>query len=87
MINEYGSTEATVDGTICIWSEFVLCIMGGHSSTTRGKLGASTGVFLLPGETFNLPGHFRIGLGVEPPFFQKAMNEFENFLINYQQGN
>ncbi|HBE19705.1 MAG TPA: hypothetical protein DEG17_24140 [Cyanobacteria bacterium UBA11149] len=51
------------------------------------KLVEDTGVFLLPGETFNLPGHFRIGLGVEPPFFQKAMNEFENFLINYQQGN
>lgn len=54
------------------------------SQTFARQLVEETGVFILPGETFNMPGHFRIALGVEPPFFQKAMNKFEPFLINYK---
>lgn len=44
------------------------------------KLVEKTGVFLLPGETLNLPDSFRIALGLEPAIFQKAMNRFESFL-------
>ncbi|MEM9543680.1 MAG: aminotransferase class I/II-fold pyridoxal phosphate-dependent enzyme [Cyanobacteria bacterium P01_E01_bin.42] len=44
------------------------------------KLVEETGIFILPGETLNLPGSFRIALGIEPTIFQKAMNKFEEFL-------
>ena len=48
------------------------------------KLVEETGVFLLPGEVFNMPSHFRIALGVEPDRFKKAMKEFERYLQNYK---
>lgn len=39
-----------------------------------------TEVFLLPGEAFELPGHFRLGLGVCPEDFSEAMHRMGTFL-------
>lgn len=57
---------------------------GIESQAFTRKLVEATGVFLLPGEVFNTPGHFRIALGIEPDRFNKAMNEFERCLQNYK---
>ncbi|MGK7925100.1 MAG: aminotransferase class I/II-fold pyridoxal phosphate-dependent enzyme [Spirulina sp.] len=43
----------------------------------------STGVCLLPGETFKVSGHFRMSLGVEPAYFQTAMQKLESYLQKY----
>lgn len=56
-----------------------------NSQDFSRKLVEQTEVLLLPGEAFDMPGHFRIALGIEPSLFQKAMNEFESFLVNYKQ--
>lgn len=37
-------------------------------------------VFLLPGETFEEPNHFRICLGLEPKKFSEAIKRFQDFL-------
>jgi aspartate/methionine/tyrosine aminotransferase len=39
-----------------------------------------TEVFLLPGEAFEVPGHFRLGLGVSPEDFAEAMRRLGDFL-------
>ncbi|STX28519.1 aspartate aminotransferase [Legionella beliardensis] len=44
------------------------------------KLVTQTGVSVLPGECFNLPGFFRMRLGVEPAHFKIAMEKFFKFL-------
>ncbi|HAZ46447.1 MAG TPA: hypothetical protein DDW76_32425 [Cyanobacteria bacterium UBA11369] len=41
------------------------------------RLVQETGVLVLPGESFDCPGHFRITLGVEPERFQKAINKLD----------
>ena len=38
------------------------------------------GVFLLPGETFDCPGYFRICLGVEPNRFAEAMEKLDRHI-------
>lgn len=40
------------------------------------------GVLLLPGEAFDTPKHFRIALGVNPEFFQQALERFAQELKN-----
>ena len=37
-------------------------------------------VFLLPGETFDMPNHFRLCLGKEPEYFRKAMEKFQEYI-------
>lgn len=44
------------------------------------ELVEETGVLFLPGEAFNLPGYFRVALGVEPEFFKEALNKFSYYL-------
>jgi aspartate/methionine/tyrosine aminotransferase len=39
-----------------------------------------TEVFLLPGEAFENPGHFRLGLGVSPEDFSEAMHRLGDFV-------
>jgi aspartate/methionine/tyrosine aminotransferase len=39
-----------------------------------------TEVCLLPGETFEVPGHFRLGLGVSPEDFSEALRRLGAFL-------
>lgn len=39
-----------------------------------------TGVFVLPGEVFEVPGHFRIGFGQPPEAFSGAMDLLSGFL-------
>lgn len=39
-----------------------------------------TEVVLLPGETFEVPGHFRLGLGVSPDDFSEALRRLGAFL-------
>ncbi|WP_437978267.1 aminotransferase class I/II-fold pyridoxal phosphate-dependent enzyme [Sorangium sp. So ce295] len=39
-----------------------------------------TGVFVLPGEVFDVPGHFRIGFGIPPASFSEAMSRMEGWL-------
>lgn len=46
------------------------------------KLVQKTGVMVLPGEAFEIPGHFRIGLGVEPKKFAEALNLFSKFIAS-----
>jgi aspartate/methionine/tyrosine aminotransferase len=47
------------------------------------KLVEETGVLVLPGEAFDMPGFFRISLGVEPEKFHTALNAFERVLRTY----
>ncbi|MEO1433181.1 MAG: aminotransferase class I/II-fold pyridoxal phosphate-dependent enzyme [Cyanobacteria bacterium J06633_8] len=44
------------------------------------KLVEKTGVMLLPGEAFEIPGHFRICLGVEPKKFAEALTLISKFI-------
>lgn len=44
------------------------------------KLVEKTGVMVLPGEAFEIPGHFRICLGVEPKKFAEALTLFSKFI-------
>lgn len=37
-------------------------------------------VFILPGETFDMPHHARVGFGLEPSDFDEAMNRWSAFL-------
>lgn len=54
-----------------------------NSQDFASQLVKETGVLLLPGEAFNIPGHFRLSLGVPPDHFQQAMRKFEFCLKNY----
>lgn len=47
------------------------------------KLVEKTGVLVLPGEAFDMPGFFRISLGVNPEEFYTALNAFEQVLKTY----
>ena len=47
------------------------------------KLVEETGVLVLPGEAFDMPGFFRISLGVEPEEFSIALNAFSRVLKTY----
>ncbi len=47
------------------------------------KLVEETGVLVLPGEAFDMPGFFRISLGVNPEQFYTALNAFEQVLRTY----
>lgn len=51
-----------------------------HSEAFFRELVEKTGVLVLPGEAFDLPGYFRVALGVEPEFFQIALEKFSQFL-------
>ncbi|MCW5212602.1 aminotransferase class I/II-fold pyridoxal phosphate-dependent enzyme [Desulfobulbus sp. TB] len=44
------------------------------------ELVKNEGVFLLPGESFDCPGYFRIGLGVEPNRFAEAMEKLDRHI-------
>lgn len=44
------------------------------------KLVEQTEVFVLPGETFGYPGHFRLGFGLKPADFQKALERWDDFI-------
>ncbi|OYE04340.1 guanitoxin biosynthesis PLP-dependent (S)-gamma-hydroxy-L-arginine cyclodehydratase GntC [Nostoc sp. 'Peltigera membranacea cyanobiont' 232] len=44
------------------------------------ELVEDTGVLVLAGEAFDMPGYFRVGLGVEPKFFKTALERFSQFL-------
>ncbi|MDF5724713.1 MAG: aminotransferase class I/II-fold pyridoxal phosphate-dependent enzyme [Rhizonema sp. PD37] len=44
------------------------------------KLVEKTGVMMLPGEAFEIPGHFRICFGVEPKKFTEALTLFSKFI-------
>lgn len=44
------------------------------------NLAAATGVFILPGVAFAMPGHLRICLGVEPNTFSQALKLLSQFL-------
>ncbi len=46
------------------------------SLTFSRQLVEHRGVLLLPGEAFDSPRHFRIALGVDPEFFQQALERF-----------
>jgi aspartate/methionine/tyrosine aminotransferase len=37
-------------------------------------------VFVLPGETFEMPGHFRIGFGLPPDTFEAALERWSRFI-------
>lgn len=50
------------------------------SSEFSLKLVEKTGVFVLPGETFGSPGHFRVGFGLEPAQFAKALELWSGFI-------
>ncbi len=43
------------------------------------RLVEETEVFLLPGETFGRPGHFRLGFGVQPASFRIALDRWASF--------
>lgn len=47
------------------------------------KLVEETGVLVLPGEAFDLPGFFRISLGVNPEQFNTALNAISQVLKTY----
>jgi aspartate/methionine/tyrosine aminotransferase len=51
-----------------------------NSQDFAQKLVEKTGVLILPGEAFNMPGHFRICLGVEQKSFSTALNLFSKFI-------
>ncbi|WBW96391.1 guanitoxin biosynthesis PLP-dependent (S)-gamma-hydroxy-L-arginine cyclodehydratase GntC [Oceanirhabdus sp. W0125-5] len=44
------------------------------------KLVEKTEVSVLPGEAFEMPGHFRIGFGIKPETFKKAMELMSEFI-------
>lgn len=46
----------------------------------------ATGVFVLPGEVFEVPGHFRIGFGQPPEAFSTAMGLLSGFLAGFLAG-
>ncbi len=47
-----------------------------NSQVFTKQLVEQQGVLLLPGEAFDMPKHFRIALGVNPEFFQQALERF-----------
>lgn len=49
------------------------------------KLVEETGVLVLPGEAFDMPGFFRISFGVNPELFTTALNAFSLILRDYSQ--
>ncbi|HLL53918.1 MAG TPA: aminotransferase class I/II-fold pyridoxal phosphate-dependent enzyme [Myxococcaceae bacterium] len=44
------------------------------------RLVEQTEVFVLPGDTFGYPGHFRLGFGLEPKDFAAALDRWDGFL-------
>lgn len=44
------------------------------------KLATITEISVLPGEAFERPGHFRVGFGVPPELFRKAMELLSDFI-------
>lgn len=57
--------------------------LAGEARATDGfarALVEETGVFVLPGEVFEVPGHFRIGFGLPPDTFATAMERLAGFL-------
>jgi len=46
------------------------------------RLVEETGVLVLPGEAFDMPGLFRISLGVNPEIFSRALHAFSSFIEN-----
>lgn len=47
------------------------------------QLAQKTGVFVLPGEAFAIPGHLRICLGVEPNTFSQALKLLSEFITSF----
>lgn len=54
-----------------------------NSQELAKRLVKERGVLLLPGEAFDRPSHFRIALGVEPSFFQHALEQFSIVMETY----
>ena len=50
------------------------------SKRFTASLVEQTGVSLLPGDAFEMPGHFRLGLGVAPESFSLAMGKLSAFI-------
>jgi aspartate/methionine/tyrosine aminotransferase len=53
-----------------------------NSQDFAQQLVEKTGVLVLPGEAFGIPGHFRICLGVEQKMFSEALNLFSKFIAD-----
>ncbi|RUS96563.1 aminotransferase [Dulcicalothrix desertica PCC 7102] len=53
-----------------------------NSQEFAQKLVEKTGVLILPGEAFNMPGHLRICLGVQQHIFAKALSHFSEFILS-----
>lgn len=45
------------------------------------RLADSARVFVVPGSTFDLPGYLRVGLGLPPENFSRALERIEPFLV------
>jgi aspartate/methionine/tyrosine aminotransferase len=54
--------------------------VGVSSADFARALVAQTEVFVLPGETFQRPGHFRVGFGLAPEDFTAALARWDHFL-------
>lgn len=52
-----------------------------NSENFAQELAEESGVLVLPGDTFGMPGHFRICLGVDPQYFCKALKLFSEFIL------
>lgn len=50
------------------------------SETFSRRLVEKTDVFVLPGDTFGYPGHFRLGFGLTPDDFSAAMDRMDSFI-------
>ena len=61
---------------------FPRLILTTNSFEFADKLLKETGVLVLPGECFNMPGFFRLRLGVEPDYFQEAIKRMQT-MIHY----
>jgi aspartate/methionine/tyrosine aminotransferase len=51
-----------------------------NSTEFARALVSETGVCLMPGDAMNMPGHFRIGFGIEPVSFAAALDLWSSFV-------
>jgi len=53
-----------------------------HGHSFAESLIEAHGVFVMPGEAFDMPEHFRVGLGLEPAAFAQAMAWTSSFIAS-----